>query len=348
MFSKTQVQIEQSWKTKKPCLVSVVVVTYNHELYIREAIESILMQETDFPFEIIIHDDASTDNTTSIIREFHARFPNIIKPVIQKENQYSKGGFKPSIYAAGCATGKYIALCDGDDCWINKHKLQIQVEAMLAHREVEFSFHPAYLKKDGIVSDKPHWCYSNENRVFNPGAILSVPGQFAPTSSYMFQRDVFKRLPEYINEVPVGDFFLEMYGAQRGGALYIAKTMSVYRVSSVNSWTSNISENQNARIKHHKKMIFSLEKLKTDFPGCLNSLGHKMASSHCLLARSYLINRDYDSFKQEIVKSVITQAGLSYRQMIMYKLRFTPRLLRHVMMIYKSISKSIKRHSVQP
>ena len=107
-------------------MVIVICATNNQENYIRDAIESFLMQETDFPFEIIIHDDASTDNTPGIIKEYHSRYPEIIKPIIQKENQYSKGGFKPSVYAAEYSNGKYLALCEGDDYWINNNKLHVR------------------------------------------------------------------------------------------------------------------------------------------------------------------------------------------------------------------------------
>jgi glycosyltransferase involved in cell wall biosynthesis len=119
MASRTQDQIKASWNETDQVAVSVVCPTYNHELYIREALEGFLMQETNFPFEIIIHDDASTDSTATIIREYASKYPAIIRPIFQSENQYSKGGFKPGEYAAGFAKGEYIALCKGDDYWVD-------------------------------------------------------------------------------------------------------------------------------------------------------------------------------------------------------------------------------------
>ncbi|WP_440953189.1 glycosyltransferase family 2 protein [Methanococcoides sp. FTZ1] len=108
-------------------LVSICCITYNHEKYIREAIESFLMQETDFPFEILIHDDASTDNTASIVREYSEKYPNIIKPIFQKKNQYSQGVKINLTFNYPRAKGKYIAICEGDDYWTDPKKLQIQV-----------------------------------------------------------------------------------------------------------------------------------------------------------------------------------------------------------------------------
>ncbi len=116
----------QAWNPADKPLVSVACITYNHEKYIEDAIEGFLVQETDFPFEILIHDDASTDNTANIVREYAEKYPNIIKPIFQKENQYSKGKKIFPIVTHLCA-GDYIAICEGDDYWTDPKKLQTQV-----------------------------------------------------------------------------------------------------------------------------------------------------------------------------------------------------------------------------
>ena len=114
----------------KEIIVSICCATYNHQKYIRDAIEGFLMQKTTFPFEILIHDDASTDGTADIIREYEAKYPDIIKPIYQRENQYSKGIKISQVYQFPRAQGKYIALCEGDDYWIDPLKLQKQVDYM--------------------------------------------------------------------------------------------------------------------------------------------------------------------------------------------------------------------------
>src|SRR3972149_8846841 len=122
-------------------LVSVCCITYNHEAYIRNSIEGFLMQITTFPIEIIIHDDASIDNTSDIIREYEIKYPEIIKAIYQTENQWSKG-IKPSpTYVWPRARGKYIALCEGDDYWTDPHKLQKQVDFMENHQEYSLCSH---------------------------------------------------------------------------------------------------------------------------------------------------------------------------------------------------------------
>ena len=106
-------------------VVSVCVITYNHEKYIRQCLDGILMQEVTFPYEILIHDDASPDNTAEIIREYEAKYPEIIKPIYQTANQYSQE-IDVGKYNFERAVGKYIALCEGDDYWTDPKKLQMR------------------------------------------------------------------------------------------------------------------------------------------------------------------------------------------------------------------------------
>ena len=125
-------------------LVSIWCLTYNHELYIRDAIEGFLAQKTSFGYEIIIHDDASTDKTAEIIREYEQKYPNLIRGIYQEENQFGKN--QPSIEwileleKQNCK-GKYIALCEGDDYWIDAQKLQLQVDYLEAHPECIMTVH---------------------------------------------------------------------------------------------------------------------------------------------------------------------------------------------------------------
>ena len=114
-------------KAESP-LVSIHCLVYNHEPYLRNAIEGFLVQETTFPFEILIHDDASTDNSATIIKEYAAKYPDLIKPLYQKENQYSKGVDITYDFQISRALGKYIAICEGDDYWTDPKKLQKQVD----------------------------------------------------------------------------------------------------------------------------------------------------------------------------------------------------------------------------
>jgi glycosyltransferase involved in cell wall biosynthesis len=127
MTSRTEQEIMAGWAQPATVVVTVCCTTFNHARFIREAIESFLMQETDFPFEIIIHDDASTDGTPDIIREYAKAYPTLIRTILQTENQYSKAGLINPRFVFPAASGKYLALCEGDDYWTDKQKLQKQV-----------------------------------------------------------------------------------------------------------------------------------------------------------------------------------------------------------------------------
>lgn len=143
------------WSTNANTVVSVFCTTYNHEKYISETIDGFLMQETTFPFEIIIRDDCSSDDTASIIRNIAGNYPNIIKPIYEKENQYSKG-VKSMPVLLNKAVGKYIALCDGDDYWIDSLKLQKQVDFMDNNPEFSICWTRYQILQRGIVED-PIW-----------------------------------------------------------------------------------------------------------------------------------------------------------------------------------------------
>lgn len=122
-------------------LVSVCSITYNHEPYIRQCLEGFIMQQCDFKFEVLIHDDASTDGTQEIIKEFQEKYPDIIKPIFQTENQWSKGirGITAK-FNFPRAKGKYIALCEGDDYWTDPLKLQKQVDFLEENSKIKFCY----------------------------------------------------------------------------------------------------------------------------------------------------------------------------------------------------------------
>ncbi|MCC5797761.1 MAG: glycosyltransferase [Methylophaga sp.] len=121
-----------SWKgeTDQP-VVSICCTTFNHEAYIEDALEGFLIQETDFPYEILIHDDASTDRTANIIRDYEAQYPKIIKTIYQTENQFSQGKRINADFNFTRALGDYLAICEGDDYWVDKLKLQKQIHYLM-------------------------------------------------------------------------------------------------------------------------------------------------------------------------------------------------------------------------
>ena len=122
-------------------LVTIRCLVYNHGPFLRQCLDGFVMQQTTFPFEAIVHDDASTDGSAAIIREYAEKYPDIIKPIYETENQYRKGTIGKIINAVMHPDTKYIALCEGDDYWTDPNKLQLQVEFLESHPEFSLSVH---------------------------------------------------------------------------------------------------------------------------------------------------------------------------------------------------------------
>jgi glycosyltransferase involved in cell wall biosynthesis len=139
---RTEEEIMSSWAESQDPIVSCCAISFNHQDYIEFALKSILMQETDFSLEIIIRDDASTDKTQQIISQYQAKYPNIIKPILEQENGYSKG-LKPRMIIMSQAKGTYIAPLDCDDYWTRSDKLQKQVDFLRTHEDYALCFHNA-------------------------------------------------------------------------------------------------------------------------------------------------------------------------------------------------------------
>ena len=212
--------------------VSVVCNAYNHELYIRDALEGFVIQKTNFAFEVLIHDDASTDKTADIIREYEAKYPGIIKPIYQTENQYTKGGV--SRFQAPRIKGKYVALCEGDDYWTDPLKLQKQYDAMEAHPEIDICAHAAIMvnakneKKIDLIAPR------KKNDIISAEDVIYGGGAFVATNSLFYKAYLYTTLFEFRKSFRI-DYTLQIQGALRGGMLYLSEVMSVYRYMVSNS-----------------------------------------------------------------------------------------------------------------
>ena len=219
-------------------LVSICCLTYNHEAYIRDALEGFLKQKTDFGFEIVIYDDASTDRTADIIREYAARDPGRIRPMLQTENQYSRGITNPSgAFNFPRARGRYIAMCEGDDYWTDPHKLQRQVEYLESHPGCSLCIHSArILTVDGSRSDRRMRPYRGNKKIL-PEQIIDKSCGYA-TASMVFPSRLVRNLPSYYTDCPVGDIPLQLLAAAEGYGYYMDRDMSVYRVGAAASWTA--------------------------------------------------------------------------------------------------------------
>jgi len=212
-------------KTATP-LVSICCIVYNHEKYIRNAMEGFLAQKTSFPIEIIIHDDASTDRTVEILQEYASKYPEQIYPIYQKRNQYSQK-IKPwPNFVFPRARGSYIALCEGDDFWTDPLKLQKQVEYLEAHPEASGCFHNAK-----ILKDEPDNELFINSEVSERDFLIDdlFADWFIPTCSMVCRRGALLNLPKWINYTIHGDLSMWLHLAKAGSLHYLPDVMGVYR-----------------------------------------------------------------------------------------------------------------------
>ncbi|MFW6015998.1 MAG: glycosyltransferase family 2 protein [bacterium] len=241
-------------------MVSIVCSTYNHENYIAEAIDSFLMQKTNFKFEILIHDDASTDRTTDIIKEYERKYPELVKPIYQTENQYSKG-IKVGKFNRERAKGKYVAICEGDDYWTDPYKLQKQVEYMNAHPECCMCVHAAYKVDANNQKLKKYVRPNIGNKIYTVEEIIKGGGGLFATNSIIYPRKICIDKVPFYKDAPVGDYPTVIYLALQGSVYYIDEFMSVYRKGVRGSWSVRINENTKKRVEHKKLIEKMLNKI---------------------------------------------------------------------------------------
>lgn len=216
--------------------ISICCVTYNHKNYIEDAIKGFLMQETVFPFEIIIHDDASDDGTIDILKKYSFAYPKLIKLILQNENQFksSKFRFLKEIFAV--VAGEYVALCEGDDYWTSPNKLSKQINSMKTYPNVNLSFHPCSKNYKNRIK-KSNLSY--RDGLYTLEDCLLKDFHFIETNTIVFRRKVIEKFNyEVLGDSPVADVFLRIWASYETGALCINEDMSIYRVSSAGSWTS--------------------------------------------------------------------------------------------------------------
>jgi len=234
-------------------LVSVICTCYNHENYIRSALEGFVSQKTDFAYEVIIHDDASTDNSASIIKGYAEKYPDIIKPIFQKENQYSKGINIHAEILWPLAKGKYIAFCEGDDYWIDSNKLQKQVDFLEKNTDFVACVHNSYYE---YGNGERHVKYADYEKDIFLEDVIVEGGNAYHTSSLIFRKFLLDERPEWVTSVPgVGDYPLSIYLAISGKIKYFEALMSIYRVATPGSWTMAHRSNPELIMEMQKNIL---------------------------------------------------------------------------------------------
>ncbi len=339
MIDKNESEIIKNWTDEEVPLLSVAVITYNHEHYITETLDGILMQETDYPFEIVIHDDCSTDNTANILEEYAKKYPNLIKLILQKENQYSQG-IKIERILFPKLLGKYIAMCEGDDYWIDPYKLQIQLDEMRKIENCQMSFHSAVNRwEDKSKKNKITTRQADGNKLFSLNEIILGGGAFCPTASLVFEKEATDNLPPLFDRAPTADYLLQIFGSLKGGALYIDRPMSVYRLNSIGSWSSAMLDIMKKE-KEFKRILVTLNEIDEYFDLQFHSeIIERESDVYHELALANLLNNDFVKFKENINASYDLSEKKSKKLLLAYYLRNLPILLLAIIKLNKKLNK---------
>lgn len=274
--------------------VSVICLSYNHAKYIEDTLNSIIAQKTNFTFEIIIHDDCSVDGTTEIIKTYEEKYPNLIKPIYEKKNQYSQGRNVFIDISLPIAKGKYIAFCECDDYWMDDSKLQRQYDVMETHPEIDMcacGTSEVWADKNiEIIESRPRQedCILSTEEVIEK--VLLEGGCFS-TASLFCRKILFDSLMEF-EKILFFDHTLQIKGALRGGIYYIDRKMAVYRRWVKDSWISRYKKNREMQAVHLQKKKDMLQEFDRETKGAFHTIIEKQMSMPGSFLEILIMNKE--------------------------------------------------------
>lgn len=236
-------------------MVTVVMLAFNHEKWISQAIDGIVGQKTNFRFKLFVHDDCSTDNTKQMIEQYHKKYPDIIEPFYETENLYTKHIKITQTVLLPHIKSKYIALCEGDDYWTDSSKLQQQVDYMEGHKDCTLCFHNADFVDTKGNKLKPFYPQNiwndleierklsrSERADFHVAEMLKL--DFTPTASFLYRYDLYQELAKFDSSL---DLLIRLVATNMGYAHYINKKMSAYRTGNSQS-ASGVLQNSEQKL----------------------------------------------------------------------------------------------------
>lgn len=260
-------------------MVSIICLSYNHEKYIGQTLENFLNQKTNFKIQVIVHDDASTDNTQKIIKEYAEKAPDVIDAILQEKNQYSiqpQGGIYKN-FINPKIKGKYIAICEGDDFWCDENKLQKQVDFLEAHPEYTMCVHNSKFLDMSTNEESPFNKEITEDRDLDFDYVVDGLMNKFHMSSWLYRTEYHMSMPAFCHAIKgVGDYPRALHLAAEGKIRFMADTMSVYRYrSTATSWTSKNKSTKNdlENIKKYvSQRVTLLEMVKETYPETTKSV----------------------------------------------------------------------------
>lgn len=306
----------------KDIMVSVCCLSYNHEKYIKKTIDSILMQNTNFNFEIIINDDSSTDETPSIIRQYEKLYPDKIFPIFHENNEYAQGN-KIFFNLFNKARGKYIALCECDDYWSNPNKLQNQFNILEANSDCNFCTHLVeHVSEDGkklsVIQPKfmESGIYTGKNLISK--SMTPIQSIFH-LSSYFIRGNVLMELsnspPHYFLNAPVGDIFLQLYLFSKGNTFYINQPFSCYRRNSIGSWTNRNMYKKDLLVNNNISLINTYRLFSEE----TNNKYHDVVNKYIryLLYQNLCIEMNYKKIKRSYLDLFLREKKVKQLRIIL-------------------------------
>lgn len=330
--ARSEQEIMSKWdydKYNEP-LITVWSLVYNHCNYLVDLFEGFLSQETTFPFQVFIHDDCSTDGGQEIIRRYEKLYPHIIHAIYEEENQYSKKNGAIRKLRNSLVNTKYTALCEGDDYWIDSHKLEKQVMFMEEHPDCVLTLHNGFMlnvsngSKQAINPFKKSGFLDSEQ-------LLLEKGNLPPTASMIYNSEIVRNMPQDVFSAPVGDRPLRMYLITRGSVYYFDDLMCIYRTGqSGNSFDSQVRANSKYAKEIYDKMV-ALYHRYDEYTNCQYSKEVKL-----------MISREKFDYDRRIGKKMSRFVNQYYY----YKYPFTYRLKEFIKFSLISVAEGFKEKRV--
>ena len=239
--------------------VSVVVITYNHEDCLAQAIDSIAAQQAGFPFEIIIAEDCSTDGTRAVAEDLQRRYPQLVRLVFTPDNKGMNANIR---FALDHVRSPFVAFCEGDDFWIDEHKLERQVAALEAAPGVDLAFTQGVLfEADGQTTSEPGWDYGPVPRIVAPRELFAGFRWVLPTASMLWRAEAVRPLPDWVEDAPFADMVLMIAASARGGGAYDPHVSVAYRRTHPSSFTVRLRDSASrARADYARKAKATLRR----------------------------------------------------------------------------------------
>lgn len=301
--------------------VSVSIITYNHRAYIAQAIESVLKQQVNFDYEVIIGDDCSTDGTREILQAYQQQYPDLIQLVLHPKRYEGVPGRLNNITNLYACRGEYVALLDGDDYWISEDKLQTQVDFLDQHPDYALTFHDAK-----VVSDEnafPAYNHSDEFDFLKAKDSFThqdvAERWFMQTSSIVYRNELLEEFPDWFWQVYSADYILQLLVTQYGKVRYFHKLKSVRRKNQ-----ASFSAIYNRSLKDNLRRIEEMKILRKHFTHVRSSPSNKRRLAKFYYRHAFLLKNQgaYFLSTKYLLTSIWEDRRMAYKVLQIAKKHF--------------------------